>query len=89
MLKMDKLDLIFERMVFSRNKSQFVIYIGLQRQLSIGKLAMATFKLIQLGNLTFRLIQLENNFSDPIFYFELFDQLFKNSVVPICPFSTF
>ena len=37
MLKMDKLDLIFEKMVFYRNKNLFVIYTATMKHLKIGK----------------------------------------------------
>ena len=37
MLRMDKLDLIFEKMVFSRNKSSYVIYAATMKHLKIGE----------------------------------------------------
>ena len=50
MLKMDKLDLIFEEMVFSRNKNLYVIYTATMKHLKIGEksdviaVSMATLK---------------------------------------------
>ena len=37
MLKMDKLDLIFEEIVFSRNKNLYVTYTATKKHLKIGK----------------------------------------------------
>ena len=37
MLKMDKLDLIFEEMVFCRNKNLYVIYTATMKHIKIGE----------------------------------------------------
>ena len=37
MLKMDKLDLIFEEIVFSRNKNLYVIYTATMEHFKIGE----------------------------------------------------
>ena len=75
MLKMDKLDLIFEEMVFSRSKNLYVLYTATMKHLKIGKkidfiaVSMATMTFQDGGYLSFKLIWLENEFGDPHFLF--------------------
>ena len=62
MLKMDKLDLIFEEMVFCRNKNLCVIYTATMKHLKIGEksdiiaIAMATMAFQYGGYLSFKLM---------------------------------
>ena len=68
MLKMEKLDLIFEETVF-------VIYTATMKHLKIGKksdviaVSMATMTFQYDGYLSFKLMLLENEFGDPHFLF--------------------
>ena len=62
MLKIDKLDLIFEEMVFSRNKNLYVIFTASMKHLKIGKesdvmaVSMATMMFQSGGYLSFKLV---------------------------------
>ena len=62
MLKMDKLDLIFEEMVFSRNKNLYVIYTATMEHFKIGEksdviaVSMATLTFQYGGYLSFKLM---------------------------------
>ena len=62
MLKMDKLDLIFEKLVFSRNKNFYVIYTATMKHVKIGKksdviaVSMATMTFQYGGYLSFKLM---------------------------------
>ena len=62
MLKMDKLDLIFEEMVFSRNKTLYVTYTATMEHLKIGEksdvitVSMATVTFQYCGYLSFKLM---------------------------------
>ena len=60
MLKMDKLDLIFEEMVFFRNKNLYAIYTATMEHLKIGEksdvigVSMATMTFQYGGYLSFK-----------------------------------
>ena len=75
MLKMNKMDLIFEEAVFSRNKNLHVIYTATMRHLKIAGesdvigVAMATFTFQYGRYLSYKKMYLENEFSDPHFLF--------------------
>ena len=62
MLKMDKLDLIFEEMVLCRNKILYVMYTATMKHLKIGEksdviiVAMATMTFQYGGYLSFKLM---------------------------------
>ena len=62
MLSMDQLDLIFEQMVFSRNKNLYVIYTATITHLKIGEkidviaVSMATMTFQYGGYLSFKLL---------------------------------
>ena len=62
MLKMDQLDLIFEEMVFSRNKNLYVIYTATMKHLKIGEksddiaVSMGTMTFQYGGYLSFKLM---------------------------------
>ena len=62
MLKMDKLDLIFEEMVFCRNKNLYVIYTVTTKHLKIGEksdviaVSMATMTFQYGEDLNFKLM---------------------------------
>ena len=62
MLRMDKLELIFEKMVFSRNKNSYVIYTATMKHLKIGgksdviAVSMATMTFQYGGYLIFKLM---------------------------------
>ena len=61
-LKMDKLDLIFEEMVFSRKKNLYVIYTATMEHFKIGEksdviaVSMATMTFQYSGYLSFKLM---------------------------------
>ena len=62
MLKMDKLDSIFEDMVFSRNKNSYDLFTATMKDLKIGEksdviaVSMATMKFQYGGYLSFKLM---------------------------------
>ena len=52
MLKMDKLDLIFEEMVFCRNKNLYVMYTTKMKHLKIGE--KSDVIVVSMGTMTFQ-----------------------------------
>ena len=72
---MENFDLIFEEMVFSRDKNLYLIYTATMKHLKIDEksdviaVVMTTVTFQYNGYLKFKQILLENKFCDPTFYF--------------------